>query len=94
MFECCELRLRTSLIAFELFSAIAMPRNLGGFSAFERQQLAQQAWFSRFVLPRLFNGRWSGGKALPLACGNLRRESSRARPVQRKGGACKVYGSV
>jgi hypothetical protein len=48
--------LRTLLIAFELFSAIAMPRNLGGFSAFERQQLAQQALFSRFVLPRLFNG--------------------------------------
>jgi hypothetical protein len=56
MFECCELRLRTSLIAFDLFSAIAMPRNFGGFSAFERQQLAQQVHFFRFVWPRLFNG--------------------------------------
>jgi hypothetical protein len=64
--------LRTSLIAFDLSSAIAMPRNPGGFSAFERQQLARQALFARFVLPRLCAGCCSGGKALPLACGNLR----------------------
>jgi hypothetical protein len=68
--------LRASLIAFDLFSAIAMPTHLGGFSALDRQQLARQVLYSWFVLPRRFSGCCSGGKALPLACGNLRRAGS------------------